>query len=402
MPESRCIALRSVATASLAALLLLYPWPGAALHAQAQGISSDASAGDAEITRQQLEALEAEIAKITAAQQQRETQRSAVLKRLRANEEQLGELRKDLATLRKRMNESESELQELQRQRRALNEAAAVQRSAVSEELRRAYRGAENDQLKLLLSQENPELLARQLAYYGYVLGARNALLESYGNTLTEIAAVEQRVAATQRNLQQQQQDTETQQQLIAAEQSQRQALLAQLEQDIASDEQRLVQRQRDRSELEQVLADIEAAMAAMELPIDAQPFAEARGQMPWPVDGRLTQRFGSPRNQGRMRWQGVRLRAESGAAVNAIHHGRVVYSDWLRGAGLLLVLDHGDGYMSLYAHNETLLRDVGDWVSTGATIATVGDSGGQSEAGLYFEVRKDGTPTDPQAWCRG
>jgi septal ring factor EnvC (AmiA/AmiB activator) len=123
---------------------------------------------------------------------------------------------------------------------------------------------------------------------------------------------------------------------------------------------------------------------------------------MAWPVEGRITERFGRPRNSGKMKWQGVRLKAETGATVSAIHHGRVVYADWLRGSGLLLVIDHGEGYMSLYAHNESLLRDVGEWVSTGAAIATVGDSGGQSEAGLYFEIRKDGKPTNPQAWCSG
>ena len=123
---------------------------------------------------------------------------------------------------------------------------------------------------------------------------------------------------------------------------------------------------------------------------------------MAWPVEGRITERFGRPRNRGKMKWQGVRLKAEAGTPVSAIHHGRVVYADWLRGSGLLLVIDHGEGYMSLYAHNESLLRDVGEWVSTGAAIATVGDSGGQSEPGLYFEIRKDGKPTNPQAWCRG
>ena len=102
------------------------------------------------------------------------------------------------------------------------------------------------------------------------------------------------------------------------------------------------------------------------------------------------------------MRWQGVNIPAKEGTTVRSIHHGRVVYADWLRGSGLLLIIDHGDGYMSLYAHNQSLLRDVGEWVSAGTPVATVGDSGGQAKAALYFEIRYQGKPTDPARWCRG
>jgi septal ring factor EnvC (AmiA/AmiB activator) len=123
---------------------------------------------------------------------------------------------------------------------------------------------------------------------------------------------------------------------------------------------------------------------------------------MPWPVEGRLSNRFGRPRNQGKMRWRGITISAESGAPVRAIHHGRVVFADWLRGSGLLLVLDHGEGYLSLYAHNASLLRDVGEWVTAGTPLGTVGASGGRESPALYFEIRHNGKPVDPAAWCRG
>ncbi|MEQ8514294.1 MAG: peptidoglycan DD-metalloendopeptidase family protein, partial [Chromatocurvus sp.] len=110
---------------------------------------------------------------------------------------------------------------------------------------------------------------------------------------------------------------------------------------------------------------------------------------------------FGRPRNQGKMVWNGINIEAGKGNAVQAIHHGRVVYADWLRGSGLLLVIDHGDDYMSLYAHNETLLREVGEWVNAGVQISTVGDSGGRETPGLYFEIRHRGKPVDPAAWCQ-
>lgn len=119
------------------------------------------------------------------------------------------------------------------------------------------------------------------------------------------------------------------------------------------------------------------------------------------PIAGRVTNRFGSARSSGKLRWNGVFIEAEPGTPVTAVHYGRVVFSDWLRGFGLLLIVDHGDGYMSLYGHNEVLYRETGDWVTAGETIATVGDTGGQNRSGLYFEIRHAGKPTDPQHWCR-
>ena len=122
---------------------------------------------------------------------------------------------------------------------------------------------------------------------------------------------------------------------------------------------------------------------------------------MPWPVEGKPSNQFDRPRNEGKMRWQGITIPAREGTTVKAIHHGRVVYADWLRGSGLLVIIDHGDGYMSLYAHNESLLREVGEWVTAGTPVSTVGNTGGEEQAALYFEIRQNGKPTNPSNWCK-
>ena len=163
-----------------------------------------------------------------------------------------------------------------------------------------------------------------------------------------------------------------------------------------------LKQLQLDQVELQRVLDMIEEALVNLELPDEYRAFGELRGDMPWPLQGKRRNRFGQSRNSGNLRWQGVTIAAPEGSTVQAIHHGRVVYADWLRGSGLLLILAHGDGYMSLYAHNQTLLREVGEWVSAGSAIATVGDSGGQQSAALYFEIRHNGKPQNPTRWCKG
>ena len=131
--------------------------------------------------------------------------------------------------------------------------------------------------------------------------------------------------------------------------------------------------------------------------------FSAARGKLPWPVNGRLLARFGDARgSDARAKWDGVMISANPGTQVRAVHGGRVVFADWLRGAGLLVILDHGNGYLSLYGHNQSLLKNAGDIVKAGEAISTVGDSGGQDAAGLYFAIRQQGRPADPSQWCRG
>ena len=129
------------------------------------------------------------------------------------------------------------------------------------------------------------------------------------------------------------------------------------------------------------------------------EPFSEQRGHLAWPAAGPVVREFGQPRANGRLRWNGVLMEAPAGAAVRTIYNGRVIFSDWLPGMGLLLIVEHGEGYLSLYGHNQDLLKEVGDWVLPGEVIAHVGDTGGQASAGLYFEIRKDGNPVNPERW---
>lgn len=361
-----------------------------------------ALADEAEATRARLAELQTLIAEIQQTQSARREEQGRLQAELRRRELGLAELARKLDTTRLAQDATKQEIAALETRGATLNAAAAEQQQAVAAEVRAAYKSGGNDQLRLLLSDDDPQTVSRVLAYYRYILGARAALVDEYRATLEALADTRRQLDARGATL-------ETQRQQLAAQQAQqeqgrreRATLLARIEADLADDQTRLAAAQEEQSELDVLLEEIEAALAQL-IPEDTvEPFSEARGAMAWPVDGRITERFGRPRNQGKMRWQGVRLEVEAGTTVSAIHHGRVVYADWLRGAGLLLVIDHGEGYMSLYAHNESLLRDVGDWVSAGAAVATVGNSGGQSEAGLYFEIRKDGKPTDPQGWCRG
>lgn len=256
-------------------------------------------------------------------------------------------------------------------------------------------------QIKVLLNQESPDTVARVMAYYRYFFRARNELLQEFRATLEALQSTRQDIAATLEELQQRQAALAQKQEALARAQQTRQQAVARLNESIQGKGAELKKLQADQKELQQLLDAIRAAVVDLQVPDNYQPFKAARTKMPWPVPGRASSRFGDQRNQGKMRWQGVTIPAPAGTPVKAIHHGRVVYADWLRGMGLLLIIDHGEGYMSLYAHNQTLLREVGEWVSAETPIATVGDSGGLSQPALYFEVREKGKPVNPARWCR-
>ncbi|MEM6773672.1 MAG: peptidoglycan DD-metalloendopeptidase family protein [Pseudomonadota bacterium] len=357
---------------------------------------------DAALTRERLKELENSISALIRSQRRDEQQRGNEQGRLRTTEEAISALNRDLRATRSQIAANREAIVGLQTQRAQLQANVEAQRDAVRSEVRRAYEAGSRDELRMLLSEEDPQQLSRMLAYYRRVVGARRELLDGFRSTLAELEAVDSQLSDARDALDAELARQESKLEELDTARSERMEMLAVLEQRIANQAEELASQEEERGRLEDLLAEIEALTAQLLPDFNVEPFSAARGKMPWPVEGTISNAYGRPRAQGKLRWQGVRMQAEEGAMVSAIHHGRVVYADWLRGSGLLLVIDHGEGFMSLYAHNESLLREVGDWVNTGAAVSTVGSTGGQREAGLYFEIRKDGKPTNPARWCRG
>lgn len=374
---------------ALITVLLLYP-AGSAL----------AEPGEQE-ARGKLEKLQGEIKRISAEISADSARRSSLQEELRTAELKLGQLQSDMATNQRAITASREELDTLQQQRSELEQARDAQQARIALELKTAWQMGQQSQLKVLLNQESPHTVARAMAYHRYFFEARNELVTRYRDTLVELLQLEQRIAGTLDQLAGQQAELEQQQAQLATAQAAREQAVAQLSESIQSKAGQLEQMEQNRKELEKLVAAIEKAVANLEVPDDYQPFKAARGTMPWPIGGKRANSFGRPRNEGKMRWQGVTIPASEGDSVKAIHHGRVVYADWLRGSGLLMIIDHGEGYMSLYAHNQSLLREVGEWVSAGTPISTVGNSGGQEQSALYFEIRHQGKPTNPTKWCK-
>ena len=351
--------------------------------------------------RSKLEQLQGDIKRVGEEISADSARRNSLQQELREAELNLGRLQKEMAANQRALVASQEELTELQQQRGELEQARDAQQARIALELKTAWQLGQQGQVKVLLNQESPHTVARAMAYYRYFFKARNDLVANYRETLGELQAVELRIAGTLDQLAGQQAMLEEQQAQLVTAQASREKTVASLNDSIQSKAEQLKQMEQNRRELESLIAAIEKAVADLEVPDDYQPFKSARGKMPWPLAGRRTNNFGKPRNEGKMRWQGVTIPAKEGTRVNAIHHGRVVYADWLRGSGLLVIIDHGDGYMSLYAHNQSLLREVGEWVSAGTPISTVGNSGGQERPALYFEIRHQGKPTNPGGWCK-
>ena len=260
-------------------------------------------------------------------------------------------------------------------------------------QLRAAYMSGEQERLKLLLNQRDPALLGRLMAYYGYINDYRSDNIRSVNGRIRELASLRAEVAAEEMRLDRIAGQREEELASLSAAQAERREL-----QRLADEGRELNRLAAEEKDLARLIAELTSILS--DYPISSEdPFTEHKGRLTWPVAGNLLHDFGQPRVGGKLKWNGVVLEAPRGREVRAVYHGRVVFADWLAGLGLLVIVDHGDGYLSLYGYNESILKNAGDWVAPGDAIATVGDSGGQQQASLYFEIRNGKTPVNPRLW---
>lgn len=351
--------------------------------------------------QQRLEALKQSIEQLQRELQDVKGNRNELQDELQRSEVDISKLKKKVGELKDKLQDQELQLNQLQQQRRSLHQQRRQQQTTIEQHVRAAYQLGQQSNIKLLLNQEDPAQVSRLLSYYDYLLQARNDKMGEYLDTLASIDTIEPKIVATHTALSQAQQQLQQQHRQLQQQQQQRQRAIATLNAAIQSKDQQLQQQQQDGERLQKLLDEVSAAIANLSLPGGDTPFAQQKGRMAVPASGTIQHRFGSRRSLGELTWDGLVIKAKEGADVHAVHHGRVVFSDYLRGHGLVIILDHGQGYMSLYAHNQTLLRDTGEWVAAGDVIASVGNSGGQTEAGLYFEIRHNRKPINPQPWVK-
>ena len=270
--------------------------------------------------------------------------------------------------------------------------------AGLGEQLRAAYMTGEQERVRLLLNQQDPATLGRVMAYYSYLNEHRADNIDEVNQRIRELAELRSEVAAEEARLGEIADARYAELSKLNGTQEKRQALLASLQRQLADEGREIDRLAAQERDLARLITELTSILS--DYPISSEePFSEHRGRLTWPVAGTLIHDFGQPRAGGKVKWNGVVLAAPRGREVRAVYHGRVAFSDWLAGMGLLVIVDHGEGFMSLYGYNETILKNAGDWVAPGDVIATVGDSGGQQSAALYFEIRQGARPVNPRRW---
>jgi murein hydrolase activator len=357
---------------------------------------SGAAARDAELAHQ-LETLKARIGVIEKAQRELAERRDRESRALREAELAVARQSRALEETRRERQAVALRRDELLAHRAEMAAGLESDTDALAAELRAAWMAGGEPRLKLMLNQRDPAELGRMLTWYRYVARERAGRVAQLRERLAELAELGRRLDAESARLE----AAETRQAeavaaLDAARTTRADAVTA-LDADLARRGEEAERLRGEAAALEQLLEELRAAVADLPVP-EGAPFASQRGRLAWPVQGRLVRDFGERRGEG-PRSNGVLIGAERGAGVQAVWHGRVAYADWLPGLGLLLVLEHGDGFMSLYGHNEVLFSAVGDWVTAGQVVGQVGDSGGRDQAGLYFEIRSGARPENPSPW---
>lgn len=337
--------------------------------------------------------------------------RSLVESQLSNTELKIGSLAAELQALKKQAAAMAAKLIELQQQQLLLDQKTKKQYALLAAHIKQAYLLNEKNQLKILLNQTNPEDFDRQINYLKFVNQARQQQLQNYRALVEKNNQLEKFVYQKQQAIDQNKTVIIAQTDTLKRLQLQRQQQLLKLQSAIKNKQSAALALERDSKALKKLLSTVaklteknqqaeKRPAAIKQTAVGDRGFFQAKGSLPWPVNGKPIMLFGDKRADSGIAWEGTTLAANIGEPIQAIFSGRVVFSDWFQGQGLLLIIDHGQGYLSLYSHNQSLLKNTGAMVVGGETIATVGNSGGQPQSGLYFEIRHNGEPQNPVHWC--
>ncbi len=336
--------------------------------------------------QKQIKKQKSQLGKVETEVKNTDKQIAQAIKTLRQTQQQLGELNTALSQLQQEKQQTEKE--------------KAKQTDVLAMQVKSAYHLGHHDYLMLLLSQESPGKLERMLSYYQYLNEARVDVVEKLKNSMQKLADIEQQQQQKkQQLLTLKQTQTQNKQALAKLKQKQVKTLKA-LNAQLNSDRKQLKRFKGNENELNSLIEALSKTIEALPDLDSLEGLKKYKGKLPWPTNGNVQRLYGT-KKRGPLKWKGIRINNKLGQAVRNIHAGQVIFSDWMKGFGLVLVVDHGEGYMSLYGHNQTLLKNIGDIVEAGETVALVGQSGGQPNPNLYFEIRYKGRPLNPVYWCK-
>jgi murein hydrolase activator len=373
--------------------------------------SSAAAAATAAGAREELRELRGKIEALQNRLASAEESKNEAVDALRESERAISEASRSLRDLAAQSRAAHARIEALRAELKRVSTTIEAQQALLARLAYQQYVSGRSEPLKLLLNRENPNQMSRQLHYFGYLSRARAELIGDARAGLARGQALAQEAAVKAAEIDTIAAEQKTQKRRLEGERKSRAQVLARISREVRDQQREIGTLKRNENRLaklvEQLGRLVSRPRASPRLRNDrlpdastaGSPFEQLRGRLALPVRGELANRFGSPRSDGGLTWKGLFIAARAGEEVKAIAAGRVVFADWLRGFGNLLIVDHGGAYMSLYGNNETLYKRVGDEILGGETVAAVGSTGGNSDSGLYFEVRHQGKPLDPLTW---
>lgn len=362
------------------------------------GVTQDQNAPQREQAEQRLAHVLGEIGSLKNQLESARVELQAEQARLKQLDLALQKASLEYRSLEQEQESHRAELTGLERQKTRYLESLDDRTARLAEQIRSAYRTGNRSKTQLILNQDDPDRISRMLAYYDYIHRAHTEKIAGLRDAVTTLDGMQQGIDREMQRIADLQLEQQTRLEELGDRRRQREHMMAELSGRITSDRSELAELEQDRKDLETLIEQLADMLA--DIPDDLGShagFAAQKGRLRLPLQGPVRHAYGQRRSQG-LNWQGWLIGADPGQEVSAVAYGRVAFADWLRGYGLLLIIDHGQGYMSLYGHNESLLQDSGAWVEPGEAISIVGSNPGSGQ-GLYFELRQNGKAMDPAAW---
>lgn len=346
-----------------------------------------------------LDNIKDRINKIRSQLSSEESKKNRIQLKLQESEQRIIELRRKITVINSEKRAITNKITAFRDRQEMLLEKKRRHQKVLAEQLRSAYKSGKESKIKLLLNQQEPEKVGRLLSYHKYLNIAREKKINELQGTIEEMKTVREQIKDEVWQLSLKEEALEREQQVLVKENSLRKNLMSQINSNIDTKSRNLKQLIADRRKLSNLIDKMDAP-SEKTVSLGNSDFAKNKGNMRWPVRGKVSKSFGS-RITGDLRREGIVINASQGSAVRAIHSGKVVFADWFQNKGLMVIINHGNGYMSLYAHNKSILNQVGDQVDSGEKIAISGKTGNVQQPALYFEIRKDSTPLNPSKWLK-
>lgn len=361
-----------------------------------------APAQDREAREKQLRTVLQKIDQLKKAIDDKEDSKSQYIRQLKSIETEIGRLSRKIRAIDRQIGDKKAELGRLRETRLEHQRKLSRENDYLAEQVYAAFTLGRQEKVKLLFSQQDPQRLQRNLVYYQYFSNARVDLINDVQASIDKVVETEALIRDARAALEQDQQALTREKQKLDQDRGKRRSIIASLDEELKRKGGSLSRLEDEAAQLQTLINSIQQILVdAPEDEDSRRAFAELKGKLAWPVEGKLKKLFGRSKPLSNLRWQGVVIEAPGGSQVRAVSHGRVAFADWLRGMGNLIIIDHGNSYLSLYGHNEALFKTSGEWVEAGEVISSLGDSGGQKNPGLYFEIRKRGKPQNPTGWCK-